>query len=148
MHKITANCCPLNHLSQCVEILLPNISFFGSNKFFSLKNLKNMFIDFRERGREGERNTDIREKHWLVALHCLLRWPGIELATHVCALWIEPWDFGVWDNAPINGATPARVAQIDFYKNSLQVWTFLMATFLIPSTPFWRLFSKFMYSLL
>ena len=28
-----------------------------------------MFIDFREKGKERERNIDVREKQWLIASH-------------------------------------------------------------------------------
>ena len=36
-------------------------------------------------GKEGERNVDVREKEWLVAFSNM-PWPGIELATQLCAL--------------------------------------------------------------
>ena len=52
-----------------------------------------MLIDFRERGREGEREG---EKHCLVA-------------SHICPNWRpNPQPFSVQDNAPTNWATLAR----------------------------------------
>ena len=67
-----------------------------------------MFIDFKERGkereREGERNIDAREKHQLVASHGDQTWnlgmcPDQEL---------DLWPFNVWDHVPTNWATPSK----------------------------------------
>ena len=42
-----------------------------------------MFVDFRERGRERERNTDVREKRQLVA-SCMRPEVGVEPAAFWC----------------------------------------------------------------
>ena len=76
-----------------------------------------MFFDFRERGegreRERERNISVREKHRSV--------PPIQAPTKdqtcnpgVCPDWeSKPQPFGAWNDAPANGAIPAR-AEVSF----------------------------------
>ena len=65
-----------------------------------------MLIDFRERGREGEREgkiiIDVREKHRLVAFHmCLYRGPNPQ-PRHVPLLGIKPVTFQFVGQCPTN----------------------------------------------
>ena len=72
-------------------------------------SFKNVFIDFRERGREGERewNISVREKHLLVASHTH---PDQGSNPATCVPWpeLKPYTSGVQDDAPANWATLAR----------------------------------------
>ena len=81
-----------------------------------------MFIDFRERRREGrreverkresgrerhrqtetERNTDVREKHPLDASHTALPWIGTHNLRIYPGLKLNLQYYGAWDNTPNN----------------------------------------------
>ena len=61
-----------------------------------------MFIDFRESGRERERNINVREKHQLVAFHmCPDRGLNPNLGLHPDQE-SNPQAFSIWDDVPIN----------------------------------------------
>ena len=89
-------------------VLGPRHYFFLSSPEDMLMNLK------REKGkdREKERNSNVREKHQLVAspMHPTPNW-GWTYNLGMCPnQGSNPWPFSLWDNAMTNGATPATFA--------------------------------------
>ena len=61
-----------------------------------------MFTDFRKRGKERERNTDVREKHLLVASSTHPQQGSNPQSRHLPCLGIKPATFGVENNALTN----------------------------------------------
>ena len=67
---------------QLIDVFLIHTCFYPSLPLplrINFKNIfKNLFIDFRERGRERERNIHVREKHRSTASLMLFNW-GLNL---------------------------------------------------------------------
>ena len=83
-----------------------------------------MPTDFRERGREGERerNIDVREKHWSIAS---LKCPDQEQNPQ--PKYMPDWESNLWhldaqDDSPTNQATLARAQPIFKPKNIMSLY--------------------------
>ena len=77
---------------------------------FFLSSPEDMLIDFREkgRGRETERNIDMRERHLLFAF-CTLPHQGPNPNWDMYPNWeLNPWPFSLWDKTPSKWVTLAR----------------------------------------
>ena len=83
--------------------------------FFFKSSPENMFIDFRERGRGKERNTDVKEKHWSVASCIHPDWGP------------NPQHSGVWDDTPNNPARDASLFLECFYFKAACTWWELLS---------------------